>query len=231
MNTSRLKKVLQKRWRRWKRRIGTIGICALLSMLAWTGIRLHEEINHLLSSKSPIAVETLQHIQQFTSVESDPKGSALWEQLNKTDQKRQVHLRKVYVCGEEEQDLGVLRPDEIYALLNQNPYWSGSLDERGEVWLEETLSDLSPMCKEQGYMGIDKNGNLSLFDGAPKEENVMKTFFQLDISSMESSLPEGVLEQLYNGIRIQDIHEYNSVLSTFSDYARDYTENVMKVTE
>ena len=47
----------------------------------------------------------------------------------------------------------------------------------------------------------------------------MRTFFQLDVGSMESSLPRDVIQRLEEGIRIQDMEEYNSVLSTFSDYA------------
>ncbi|WP_420491488.1 BofC C-terminal domain-containing protein, partial [Neobacillus drentensis] len=52
--------------------------------------------------------------------------------------------------------------------------------------------------------------------------------FQVDIQSMESSLPESVLKELHQGIRVSDVEEYNSVLSTFSDYAVELTEKVMK---
>lgn len=45
---------------------------------------------------------------------------------------------------------------------------------------------------------------------------------------MKSSLPEGIMKQLHEGIRVQDIEEYNSVLSTFSDYARDSAEQAMQ---
>lgn len=57
---------------------------------------------------------------------------------------------------------------------------------------------------------------------------MLKTFFQLDVETMESVLPDEVLKQLQEGIRIQDVEEYNSVLSTFSDYALEQTEKVMQ---
>ncbi|MNJ80872.1 hypothetical protein D3C77_794150 [compost metagenome] len=60
---------------------------------------------------------------------------------------------------------------------------------------------------------------MSLFEGKPQEKKVIKTFFQLDVETMESVLPEEVLKQLNHGIRVQDTSEYNSVLSTFSDFA------------
>jgi forespore regulator of the sigma-K checkpoint len=53
----------------------------------------------------------------------------------------------------------------------------------------------------------------------PAADNVIRTFFQLDIRYLESSLPKETLKQLQDGIRITDMAEYNSVLSTFSDYA------------
>ncbi|GJM75082.1 hypothetical protein HMSSN036_72980 [Paenibacillus macerans] len=48
---------------------------------------------------------------------------------------------------------------------------------------------------------------------------------------MESALPADVLKQLQQGIRIQDVEEYNSVLSTFSDFALEQTEKVMQQNE
>ena len=59
-------------------------------------------------------------------------------------------------------------------------------------------------------------------------KNVIRTFFQLDVNTLESSLPEGVLEQLQEGIRIQDKDEYDSVISTFSDFAVDETHHLLR---
>lgn len=44
---------------------------------------------------------------------------------------------------------------------------------------------------------------------------------------MESSLPQDKLDQLTKGIRITDMEEYNSVLSTYSDYAIEQNQKVM----
>ncbi|MNI90437.1 hypothetical protein D3C73_1479580 [compost metagenome] len=48
---------------------------------------------------------------------------------------------------------------------------------------------------------------------------MIRTFFQLDVQHMKSSLPGDAVNQLYSGIRISDLADYNSVLSTFSEYA------------
>jgi forespore regulator of the sigma-K checkpoint len=46
---------------------------------------------------------------------------------------------------------------------------------------------------------------------------------------LESSLPREAVQSLYDGIRVADYADYNSVLSTFSDFAMmEETEKVMK---
>ncbi|MCR2802649.1 BofC C-terminal domain-containing protein [Paenibacillus soyae] len=131
-----------------------------------------------------------------------------------------VMLRRIYVCGEETEMLGRLESEQIIALLRENSEWSATLDQDGQtVVLAEQIEDLSNHCKSHAYFGVDRKGNFSLFDGIPQQEKVMRTFFQLDIRFLESSLPKDELDHLSRGIRVSDIDEYNSVLSTFSDYA------------
>jgi len=226
------KKLFRKRWRRWRRAIWSSSIVVLVGVMVWSGQNITDQMKRLLTApfdETPLAVETMQYLQ----IEDDKQEERRQDQrefmqkLNTSKGKKHVHVRITYVCGIEEQDMGKLTADGIYELMNKNPLWQGRLDNRGNVWLEQTVSDLSPACKRQAYMSIDANGNLTLFDGPPEEEKVMRTFFQLDVGSMESSLPKDVIQQLEEGIRIQDMEEYNSVLSTFSDYARDMAENVM----
>ncbi len=154
-----------------------------------------------------------------TEEETDSVQTSLLEQIRSSGKSLSVSLEKNYVCGTETVILGDFTPEEIVALMMQHPGWTGYVEAGDELVVQETVDDLSPHCKENAYMSLDKEGNLTLFDGKPKEEKAIRTFFQLDIGSMETSLPAGVLEQLQDGIRVQDIEEYNSVLSTFGDYA------------
>ena len=148
---------------------------------------------------------------------------------NKKEATVPVVLRRIYVCGEETESLGLQETSGIVRLLQEHPEWSASLEQDGKtVVVAQRIEDLSDHCKTHAHFGIDKNGNFSLFDGVPSEEKVLRTFFQLDIRYMESSLPEHQLEQLNNGIRVSDIDEYNSVLSTYSDYAMEHNEKAMK---
>lgn len=84
------------------------------------------------------------------------------------------------------------------------------------------------IISENTYFGLDENGILSLFEGLPSEKKVIRSFFQLNVEHLESSLPRDMVNQLYEGIKVTDYAEYNSVLSTFSDYAVDISEEVLK---
>lgn len=150
------------------------------------------------------------------------------ERMKSQSRKQQVFLQKNYVCGEEINQLGQLLPSEIKKLHEANPQWKMTINSKEQIYFVETIEDLSPRCKENAYFGLDTKGNLSLFEGLPKKEQVIRTFFQMNIEHLKTSLPQETIEQLYEGIRINDLVEYNSVLSTFSDYAAEETEEVLK---
>jgi hypothetical protein len=87
--------------------------------------------------------------------------------------------------------------------------------------VKNDTSSFCPACKEHAYIGLADQDYLTLYDGQPKEGTIIRRLFQIDIESMESTLHEGAIEQLMNGIEVSDEVEYSSVLSTFSDYAVD----------
>nr|WP_240903698.1 BofC C-terminal domain-containing protein [Chengkuizengella sediminis] len=124
----------------------------------------------------------------------------------------------MYVCGEEVESLGSLNSQEILELYQNNPQYTFEFTEEGSIVFSESIEDLSPKCKESAYFGVSEDGKLTLFDGLPIHDNVLRTFFQLNIEHLESSLPVGTVQQLVEGIRIKDFEDYNSILSTFSEF-------------
>jgi forespore regulator of the sigma-K checkpoint len=130
-----------------------------------------------------------------------------------------VTLRRSFVCGEETQPLGRMTAAQAIELLRRHPEWRAVTAGSGAVIMEERIHDLSPACKESAVFGIDADGRLSLFDGPPDGGNVLRSFYQLNIRYMESSLPKERFDALVRGIRVSDLDEYNSVLSSFSEYA------------
>lgn len=256
MNAFRLKKQLWRRWRRWKKAPWVGAACIVLTVLAWRGMQVPEEISTLLDHTAWTMPGTFSDTLEQNRQEpggSMPAVAAVYNPIDGTDGEaeagtgaavldsqalletvsreavsRTVHLKTVYVAGEEVQTLpGERTPAQLKELIARHAGWSGWLSREGDLWLEQTVNDLSPLTKREAYFGVDEQGNLTLFMGPPASEKVMKTFFQLDMGSMKSSLPEGIWDQLHQGIRVQDMEEYNSVLSTFSDYARDSAEQVM----
>ena len=149
------------------------------------------------------------------------------EMIKRIPDKRESFMQKAYVCGEELQSLGALSSSEILGVYKEHPQWTVTLNAQGQVYFTERIDDLSPECKQQAYFGIDESGNLSLFSGVPGRDNVIRTFFQLNIHHLESSLPGDAVKDLYNGIRVKDLAEYNSVLSTYSDFAVEDMEKAM----
>lgn len=142
-----------------------------------------------------------------------------------------VQLHRQYICGEETKPFGQMTSAEVIRILMSHPEWTAMLSQDGQtVLLEHRIEDFSQSCKGNVYIGLDKQGYLSLFEGVPKKEKVVKTFFQLDVRYMESSLPQDKVDSLAKGIKISDIDEYNSVLSTYSDFAMPANQKVMKPT-
>jgi forespore regulator of the sigma-K checkpoint len=142
-----------------------------------------------------------------------------WQEIIAGGKPREVLLVKSYVCGEETQKWGTKLPGDLIRYREKHPDIQASYGPNGEIFLTEKIDDLSPRCKQDAYFGLDKKGNLSLFDGLPSRDQVIRTFFQLNVELLKSGLPQETVTQLYNGIKIADLAEYNSVISTFADYA------------
>jgi len=217
-------------WRQLKRRLRTkrrwlsLGVFVLVAIsLAVAASMRGGQTDRSASSPSALSA--------FAPAASSEEAKRLAETLETIVQSgggRETVLLKSYVCGEERQKLGLLQPDGIVKLHTEHPDWSLRLGEDGSAVFMQSIDDLSPACKETAFFGIDDKGNLTLFSGVPGKDNVIRTFFQLNIGHLESALPHDTVTQLYSGIRVRDMDEFNSVLSTFSDYAVEETQKAMK---
>ncbi len=139
--------------------------------------------------------------------------------LNSRQGEVELILHRTYVCGEETRQLGRHAAAEAADLLKSHREWGARFDSYGRLLLEETVDDLSPQCRKTAYIGMDKDGNLSLYDGPPRLDKVIRTFFQMNVEMLETRLNQERVNELENGIRVADRDEYNSVLSTFNEFA------------
>ena len=220
MNTFKLRKQLKRRWRRWKRTAWMAVALITITLLAGSGLSISSHVQRLLTTHFGEAKAVMGLAEPEAQVTE--KAQMVLKQLG-TDPDRltRVVLETRYICGIETEQLGRLTNSQLEVLLLQHPEWEPELKSADLVQVSQQVDDLSPLCKEKAYISVDAVGNLNLYEGRPTKEKVIRTFFQMDVGSLESSLPEGVLEQLQQGIRVQDKDEYNSVISTFSDYALD----------
>ncbi|MCY9510741.1 BofC C-terminal domain-containing protein [Paenibacillus larvae] len=212
-------KQLKKKWKLRRRRFkfGVFLLLAGVCLIMYNQSGLH--VQDVLLPQSGKQSEELS--------EGDKQQKKILLEIEKSGLDRETIIRKHYICGEEEQRIGKKKAEEIIKLHQSHPDWQMLIGENGNVLFTQDIEDLSPACKQNAYFGIDQQGNFSLFEGEPKKEQVLRTFFQLNIHSLESSLPKETVDQLYEGIRVKDVAEYNSVLSTFGDYAVEETEKVM----
>ena len=83
------------------------------------------------------------------------------------------------------------------------------------VVFREEVDDISPLLKANGYFGITDDGTLTIFNGKPDEENVIQSFFQIDVGKLESIKHA----ELKKGIPVKDRDQYVNVLESFKNYS------------
>lgn len=224
MNLSSLFKQLKKRLRQ-KRRWLSLGFFIVAAAVGLFALYDSDSEGTLGSDGAAEVSAPVAHSQTPALTAEQQE---VMSRIRASDEKRNVFVHQAYVCGEETRLLGRMTGVEIGALHQENPSWRIALSNNGDVTFTETVDDLSPYCKNNAYFGVDKDGNLTLFEGPPVDEKVIRTFFQLNMGYLESALTPDTIDQLKDGIRVLDMAEYNSVLSTFSDFAVEETERVMK---
>lgn len=218
-----LKKGLRQK-RRWLA-LGFFIVAATVGLLSVYTLRSSGLPGYEAESKLAAAVPDAGGVQ---AAAQDQRAREVLKRLEETGGKRDIFMRKSFVCGEEMLLIGRMEASEVASLHAEHPGWSVELREDGAVLFAEAIDDLSPACKNNAYFGLDHTGNLSLFEGPPDDQKVIRTFFQLNMGYMESSLQPDAVQQLKAGIRVLDMAEYNSVLSTFSEFAVEESEKVMK---
>lgn len=220
----------KRRLRRWKRRLWSISIAVIVCGALGFGISIMEDARRSAADTNRPQEHVQETFMRLHQVDKEPSPATqlVMKQLSQGSDKYTVIHRLQYICGKQDQSLGRKTASAIISLVLDNPDWEASMDKEGRVILEQQVSEMSETCKRSAHMGIDEVGNLNLYDGKPEEDHVIRTFFQLDVEYMKSALPPRMLKQLHSGIPITDIADYESVMSTLSDYAVEDTSKVMK---
>ena len=126
-----------------------------------------------------------------------------------------------YVVGHDTIEIKIENISSIEDIKEKYLDWSITKETDDEIVLERNVEDLSPTLKQGSYFGLGSDGYLTLYREISEGNEIIQTFFRIDIEKLESGLPREPVEQLYQGIPIQDLAEYNSVLSTFSEFSTE----------
>lgn len=94
------------------------------------------------------------------------------------------------------------------------PNWELIEIKEGTIYFQKYIDDISPLLKANGYFGITTEGVLSIYNGEPKQKQLIQSFFQIDIEKLESKS----IEELTKGIPIQTKEHYVQVIESFKAY-------------
>ncbi|MFC4306181.1 BofC C-terminal domain-containing protein [Cohnella boryungensis] len=220
MSRFRIFKELKKSLKRKRRHVWSLGIGAFVFLAAslagaWLAHRVVSPVQSEIfapEESAPVWMDKLSDSDTLLS-----RSQALLALRNRKGDVELV-LQRTYLCGEETRRLGTHTASKAEELLRSHREWDARF-ESGRLTVKENVDDLSPRCRQSAYVGMDKSGNLSLYDGPPWKDKVIRTFFHLDVERMEAQLGEERARELAAGIRVPDKAAYSSMLSAFNEYA------------
>ncbi|KKI92351.1 hypothetical protein WQ54_10065 [Bacillus sp. SA1-12] len=125
-------------------------------------------------------------------------------------------LQRVYLDGELSEEVTnetILSMEDFWAAYDS---WQLIDQSEEKIVLQQKIDDISPLLKTNGYFGIDGDGVLSLFNGKPETQDVIQSFFQIDVKKLESRKHD----ELIQGIRIHSKDQYLEVLKTYEAYSK-----------
>jgi forespore regulator of the sigma-K checkpoint len=130
-----------------------------------------------------------------------------------------VLLKRIYLTGETTEESRQEYVNTSSDIFKKYRNWNFISQHGTRFTFEMKMNDISTRSKTKGYFGVNNKGELTLYEGEPEKGKVIQTFFQLDTTKLETSLPQKEMERLHKGIRITDVGEYNSIISSYSEFA------------
>lgn len=125
-----------------------------------------------------------------------------------------LSLERVYLDGEISIEYVHETISAIEDLTNKYDNWQFINVQNNVIVLQQYIDDISPLLKANGYFGISPDGILATYYGKPNIDNVIQSFFQLDVEKLESTHHE----RLKLGIPIKDRANYVKVLEAYGQY-------------
>ncbi|WP_400242622.1 BofC C-terminal domain-containing protein [Niallia sp. JL1B1071] len=146
-------------------------------------------------------------------------GSTL--SLNENPKKLEVVLKRIYLDGEVSEETVEETVWSMEDFWSKYDKWQLVDMTSKELVFKQEVDDISPLLKANGYFGINEEGILTIYNGKPAEENIIQSFFQIDLKKLESKQHE----DLQKGIPIKSRDRYVKALETFKNLTIMETPN------
>ena len=122
-----------------------------------------------------------------------------------------VILERIYIDGERSEETIVEKAASLEELTREYEEWELVGANGNRLILMQHVEDISPLLKANGYFGISGDDVLTIFNGRPDENQIINSFFQIDLGKLESRKRI----ELENGIQVKSKDEFESVLEAF----------------
>ncbi|WP_018924172.1 BofC C-terminal domain-containing protein [Salsuginibacillus kocurii] len=123
----------------------------------------------------------------------------------------EVVTAQTYIDGVTEENVSnetIWSPDDFWA---QYEDWTLDTQTDGEMLFTREINQLSPAARENGYLGIDEDGTLHLYQGMPEQGNILNTFFSLRLEELTTA----ERAELRAGLRVAHVEEFEQYINQF----------------
>jgi forespore regulator of the sigma-K checkpoint len=128
-----------------------------------------------------------------------------------------ILLQRVYVGGDISEEIYTTDELSLDNLLQKYEGWKLVDYDDEQITFQKHIDDISPIIKTSGYFGLSDDGTLKIFEGTPRKEKVIHSFFQMDTKKLQSYKRQ----QLKNGIRVKSKSTFEKVLKDLKNYAKE----------
>lgn len=148
------------------------------------------------------------HAQEITNYEA------------REQDKLQMMLQLFYFDGKVTGEMIKEDVNDIEQLWNEYHDWKLVEINLDHIILQKKINDISPVLKANGYFGLTDGGLLTVFKGEPNENNIIQSFYQIDLEKLKTLQ----YEQLKKGIPVQSKEDFQNIYNTFKQYRQTATQ-------
>ncbi|WP_226526339.1 BofC C-terminal domain-containing protein [Metabacillus niabensis] len=127
-----------------------------------------------------------------------------------------VVLQRKYLDGEISEEVIQEKVTSLREIVEMYSDWQLLDHNRESIVFQREIDDISPLLKANGYFGITGEGIFSIFNGRPGSNDIIQSFFQIDVEKLESHKHDELME----GIRIESKDQYLEVLKIYETYSK-----------